>query len=145
MFVGGSAGSTAGGMKISRFLVIFRAVAHELYRSFRPHAVFAVKIGKQPVPDEVVRGVLVFFCFFIILFFFGAVFLGLFGIDIVTAATASIAALGNIGPGLERVGSIENYAFVPAPGKIVLALLMIIGRLEILTVAALLLPAFWKK
>lgn len=145
MFIGGSAGSTAGGMKISRFMVIFKAIYHELHRTFRPHAVFTVKIGRQPVPNEVVRGVLVFFCFFIILFFFGALFLGMFGIDIVTAATASIAALGNIGPGLERVGSIENYAFIPAPGKIMLALFMIIGRLEILTIAVLLLPAFWQK
>ena len=145
MFIGGSAGSTAGGMKVSRFLVIFKAVYHELHRTFRPHAVFAVKIGRQPVPDEVVKGVLTFFCFFIVLFFFGSLFLSMFGIDIVTAATASIAALGNIGPGLEKVGSIENYAFVPAPGKILLAFFMIIGRLEILTVFVLLLPAFWRK
>jgi trk system potassium uptake protein TrkH len=102
----------------------------------------AIKLGQQAIPEEVVKGVLVFFCFFILLFFFGALFLGMFGIDIVTA---SISALGNIGPGLERVGSIENYAFIPAPGKIMLALFMIIGRLEILTIAVLLLPAFWQK
>ncbi len=145
MFIGGSAGSTAGGMKVSRFIVIFKAVYHELHRTFRPHAVFTVKIGRQPVPDEVVKGVLTFFCLFIVLFFFGSMFLSMFGIDIVTAATASIAALGNIGPGLEKVGSIENYAFVPPPGKILLSFFMIIGRLEILPIFVLLLPAFWRK
>ncbi len=145
MFVGASAGSTAGGIKISRILVVFKSIYHELYRSFRPHAVASVKIGRQPVPDEVVKGVLAFFCLFIILFFVGALFLAMFGIDIVTSATASIAALGNIGPGLERVGSIENYAFIPPPGKVMLALFMIIGRLEIAAILVLLVPAFWRK
>jgi trk system potassium uptake protein TrkH len=145
MFIGGSAGSTAGGMKISRFIVVFKAISNELYRTFRPHAVFSVKIGRQAVPDDVVKGVLTFFCFFIVLFFFGSLFLSMFGIDIVTSATATIAALGNIGPGLERVGSIENYAFVPPPGKILLAIFMIVGRLEILTILVLVLPGFWRK
>jgi len=145
MFIGGSAGSTAGGMKISRFIVVFKAISNELYRTFRPHAVFSVKLGRQSVPDDVVKGVLTFFCFFIVLFFLGSLFIAMFGIDIVTSSTATIAALGNIGPGLERVGSIEHYAFMPPPAKILLAILMIVGRLEILTVLVFILPGFWRK
>ncbi|HUU45480.1 MAG TPA: TrkH family potassium uptake protein [Acidobacteriota bacterium] len=145
MFVGGSAGSTAGGIKIARFLVLGRALANQLYKSFHPRAVLAVRIGATPVESDTVRAVCIFFATFIGLFFLGALLLTLFGIDLVTAGTASIACLANIGPGLALVGPTQNYAFVPGVGKIILSILMILGRLEILTILALLVPSFWRR
>jgi len=145
MFVGGSAGSTAGGIKIARLMVLGRALANQLVKSFHPRAILAVRIGKTPVDSETVRAVCIFFASFIGLFVLGSLLLTLFGLDIVTAATASVASLANIGPGLALVGPTQNYAFIPAAGKMILVALMILGRLEILTVLALLIPSFWRK
>jgi trk system potassium uptake protein TrkH len=145
MFVGGSAGSTAGGIKIARFMVLFRALYNQLIKSFQPRAVLAVRIGQTPIESETVRAVGVFFAAFIGLWALGALLLALLGIDLITAITASVAALANIGPGLALVGPTQNYAFIPAAGKIILTILMVLGRLEILTILALLVPSFWRK
>jgi trk system potassium uptake protein TrkH len=145
MFIGGSAGSTAGGVKIARFMVLGRGLVNQLIRTFHPRAVLTVKIGNVPVEKETVLVVAAFFGGFTGLFFVGSLLLAMMGLDIVSASTAVIASLGNIGPGLARVGPTANYAFVPPGGKIILSALMILGRLEILTVLALLVPSFWRK
>jgi trk system potassium uptake protein TrkH len=145
MFIGGSAGSTAGGIKIARLMVLGRALINELIKMFHPRAVLTVKIGDTPVEKATVRTVGAFFAAFIGLFFFGSLILTMMGLDLITATTAVVASLGNIGPGLGLVGSTQNYAFVPPAGKIVLSVLMILGRLEILTVLALLIPSFWRR
>jgi trk system potassium uptake protein TrkH len=145
MFVGGSAGATAGGIKVARLMVLGRALVNQLVKSFQPRAILAVRIGRTPVESETVRAVCIFFAAFIGLFFLGSLLLTLFGLDLVTAATASIASLANIGPGLALVGPTQNYAFIPEAGKMILVVLMILGRLEILTVLALLVPSFWRK
>lgn len=145
MFVGASAGSTAGGIKVYRVIVITKAAAHELRRSFQPQLVRAVRVGGAVVPDEVVRSILTFFALFVGIWVAASMVIAAMGVDIVTSTTAVAATLGNIGPGLERVGSIENFAFIPAGGKWLLSLCMILGRLEIVTVAALLVPSFWRR
>lgn len=145
MFVGGSAGSTAGGIKIARLMVIGRVLMNQLVKTFQPGAVLAVKIGKTPIESDTVRTVGVFFAAFVGLFFAGSLALTLMGLDILTASSAVLASLANIGPGLNLVGPTNNYAFVPPGGKVILSLLMITGRLEIFTVLALLVPSFWRK
>jgi trk system potassium uptake protein TrkH len=145
MVIGGSAGSTAGGMKVSRLIVVVKSIKDELIRASRPHVVRVMKIGGRAIPREISRGILVFFAMFLLVFVAGTLFMTLFGLDMITAATAVIATLANIGPGLERVGSIENYAFIHPVGKLFLSFCMILGRLELVTVGAVLLPSFWKR
>ncbi len=145
MFIGGSAGSTAGGIKIARYMVLWRALANVVMKSFRPNVVTAVKIGTTPVDRETVLSVSSFFAAFMGLFFFGSLFMAILGLDPISAATSVVACLANIGPGLGSVGPTQNYAFIAPAGKVVLSALMILGRLEILTVVALLFPSFWRR
>jgi trk system potassium uptake protein TrkH len=145
MVIGGSAGSTAGGMKVSRLIVVVKSIKDELIRASRPHVVRAMKIGGHTIPREISRGILVFFAMFLMVLVVGTLFMTLLGLDMITALTAVVATLANIGPGLERVGSIENYAFIHPVGKLFLSFCMILGRLELVTVGAVLLPSFWKR
>ena len=145
MFVGGCAGSTGGGMKVIRFMILWKAIYAELYRTFRPQAVLSIKVGGNHVSGDHVRTVLGFFAAGMGAFLFGSLFVTLFGIDLVTSVTAVSASLFNIGPGLGQVGSIENYGWMPQPVQLVLSLLMILGRLELFTILVLLLPPFWRR
>jgi len=145
MFIGGSAGSTAGGIKVSRFLVLIKIVRVELFKAVHPNAVVAIKIGDSPIKDDIAKSIAGFFILFIIVFATGSIFMAALGLDIITAFSSVIACLANIGPGLGRVGSIENFAFIPEIGKLFLSFCMILGRLELFTVMALMIPAFWKK
>jgi trk system potassium uptake protein TrkH len=105
----------------------------------------AVKIGKSVMSDEVIKSIFGFFTIFVFAFVFGSIFMALLGLDIVTATTSVVATLANIGPGLAKVGSIENFAFIPTIGKVFLSFCMILGRLELYTVLVLLVPDFWKR
>jgi len=145
MFLGASAGSTAGGMKLARIIIIIKAAYRELYKIFFPHAVISVKMGKATVNEDVVRMALVFFALFILSFTIGTLFMSALGLELETAFSSVVATLANIGPGLDQVGSTENYAFIPAIGKLFLSFCMILGRLELFTVLVLLIPDFWKR
>jgi trk system potassium uptake protein len=145
MFVGGCAGSTAGGIKISRLMVIFKVAYQETYRVFRPQVRMSVRIGRSVVSEEIVRSILVFFSSFVVLFALGSIFMAALGLGIITASTSVAACLGNIGPGLARVGALENYAHIPAIGKIFLSFCMMLGRLELGTLLVLLVPDFWRR
>jgi len=145
MFVGGMAGSTAGGIKVSRLIILAKAGYHEIYKAFHPHAVFSVKVGDLVIDDSVMRSVLVFFGVFIASFVVGTLVIAALGYDMATSATSVVATLANIGPGLSRVGAIENYAFFPSAAKVFLSFLMILGRLELFTVLVLFIPDFWKR
>ncbi len=145
MFVGGSAGSTGGGMKVIRFMILWKAVYVELYHTFRPQAVRQSKIGGVKIAPDIVHTVLAFFAVGMGAFLFGTLIVSSFGIDIVTASTAVIASLFNIGPGLGMVGSTANYGWMPYPVQVLLSFLMILGRLELFTVLVLLLPPFWRR
>ena len=145
MFMGGMAGSTAGGMKVSRLMVVTKAAWIQVYLTFRPAAVKKTKLGRSVMPDPIEKSILGFFVLFIAVFAFGSLFMASLGLDVVTATTSVIATLGNIGPGLARVGSIENFAFIPAVGKVFLSICMILGRLELYTVLVLFLPDFWRR
>jgi len=145
MFIGGSAGSTAGGMKISRVMVLIKTVRAGLFKAVHPNAVVAIKIGNEPISDGTVRSIAGFFILFVIVFAVGSMFMAALGLDLTTAFSSVVACLANIGPGLGQVGSLENFAGIPEIGKLFLSFCMILGRLELFTVMALLLPSFWRK
>lgn len=145
MFIGGMAGSTAGGMKVFRFVVIFKAIRLRLHEVFRPAAVQLVKVSGRTVSRDVVNDILVFFALGMFTFIGASLYMTFLGLDVVTATTSVAATLFNIGPGLERVGSVENFAFIPTSGKVVLSFCMILGRLEFYSLLVLLLPEFWRE
>ena len=145
MFIGGCAGSTAGSIKVMRVAVGLKSAFREMRQNFSPNTVAAVFVGGKAVPDAVVRSVTGFFVLFLASWATGALLLTWDGNSLVTAATASIATLGNIGPGLEAVGPIENYAFFSRRDKVTMVFLMLLGRLEVYSIAALLSLRFWRR
>jgi len=144
MFVGGCAGSAAGGPKVVRHLLMARYTIRELKRTLHPRAVLPVKLGGRVVPDPIMRDVVVFMLFYLLVFAAGAAIVVALGADLLTGITASIACLGNIGPGFENVGPMANFAHLHPISKIVLTLLMWIGRLEVLTVLVLFRFEAWR-
>ncbi len=147
MFVGASAGSTGGGIKVIRIIIAAKVMYAELERVFRPNVVRTIRIGKSAIDPELKQGVLVYVLLILLLFLGGTVGLMLIepagSLDFGTAATASAATLNNIGPGLSKVGATQNYGFFSAPAKILLSMLMVLGRLEVYAVLVLLRLAFW--
>lgn len=145
MFVGGCAGSTGGGMKHSRILVVLKQSLSELRRCVFPRSMLNIRLNRQRLPPPVVHKVMAFFCLFIGLYVFFTLGLSVLGVgDIVTAASASIAALGNIGPGLGAVGATCTYAWMTPEAKLLLSLAMLLGRLELYTVLVLIVPDFYE-
>lgn len=144
MFIGGCAGSAGGGPKVVRHLLIARYTLLELRRTLHPRGVLPVKLGGRVVPDDVMRAVLVFFLFYLLVFAVCTMIVIALGADILTGLTATIATLGNIGPGFAAVGPMANFADLHPVSKIVLTAAMWIGRLEVLTVLALMRPEVWR-
>ncbi len=145
MFLGASAGSTGGGVKVLRLLLLLKHAHRELRRLIHPRAVYAVKLGGRAVPDEVLNKVWGFLGLYLVLFMCGFLALGALGLDLTTSYAAVMATIGNIGPGLGMVGPSDNYAAIPLVGKWILIGCMLLGRLEIYTVIILLMPEFWRK
>jgi len=145
MFIGGSAGSTGGGIKVIRIYVLMKFVFSEFVRLLHPRAVVPVRISNTVVSKDVLLNILGFFVLFMALFVIGVFVLAASGMDIETSFGAAAATLGNIGPGLGKVGPTDHYAHIPTFAKWVLSVLMLMGRLEIYTVIILFSPAFWKK
>jgi trk system potassium uptake protein TrkH len=144
MFVGGCAGSTAGGMKVMRIIVLAKMAYQRVESTFRPKTVRALRVSGHVVDEDVQRMVSAFFILFFIWFMFGCLVMSALGLPFTTAVTAVIACLNNIGPGLGLVGSTMNYAIIPEPGKLFLSLCMILGRLELFSICVLLIPSFWR-
>lgn len=145
MFFGGCAGSTGGGMKMIRIMMVGKVALNELRKLTQPRLVAPVKVGDEAVDDRRVINTVSFVMLFVGLFILTAALMLLFVPDMTTAATCSIATIGNIGPGLGGIGAIENYGWIPLPGKWILVISMLLGRLEIFTVLILLRPAVWRK
>jgi trk system potassium uptake protein TrkH len=145
MFIGGSAGSTGGGVKIIRHLLLIKNSLLEMKRSIHPHAIIPVKYNGRSVSQQIIFNVMAFFLIYILVFSFGTLTLSLLGHDFDTSIGATIATLGNIGPGIGDVGPIDNYAFFSPFAKWLLSFLMLLGRLEIFTVLIVISPAFWKR
>jgi len=144
MFIGGCAGSAAGGPKVVRHVLMARATIRELKRILHTRAILPVKLGGRVVPERILRDVQVFMLFYLLTFSVGAAVVVFFGADLMTGITASIACLGNIGPGFETVGPMASFAHLHPVSKIVLTLEMWIGRLEVLTVLVLFRFEAWR-
>jgi trk system potassium uptake protein TrkH len=146
MFIGGCAGSTGGGMKVIRVWVAMKSGLRSIKQSILPNAIFHIKVDDHPIPDPYVLRATTYFLIYMSLFGIGTVFMTLSeSTDLVTAFAASVACLSNIGPGLGKVGAVENYAWISQPGKWMLSFLMLAGRLELYSVLVLLVPATWRK
>ncbi|HMP73210.1 MAG TPA: TrkH family potassium uptake protein [Kiritimatiellia bacterium] len=145
MFIGGCAGSTSGGIKAIRILVLLKKLTREIRLFLRPQAVYPVKLGRQILEPSIVAGISVFFFIFTMTFTAGCLVMALYTEDLITGVSSVIAALGNIGPGLGDVGPAQTYATMPQGAKVTLSLLMLLGRLELYTLLVLLMPGFWRK
>ncbi len=145
MFVGGSAGSTGGGMKVLRIVLIFKMVGRKFKEFINPRRVMVVRLGDQVVNEGTLVMIGMFFIAYILIFVLGTVIMVGYGLDMVSAIGASASALGNVGPGLGLVGPANNFRTVPHTGRLVLAILMWIGRLEIFTAIVLFNPGLYKE
>lgn len=145
MFVGGTAGSTSGGMKCMRLLVVAKHVFRELRLLIHPRAVIQVKIDRRVVGPPIINSILAFIGLFVGVWTVSTFLLVTLGMDVITAVGATTATLSNIGPGLNQVGAMDNYAWISQPGKWLLIFNMLAGRLELYTVFALMVPGFWRK
>ena len=144
MFIGGMGGSTTGGMKVIRVLLLVKYAALETRRMLHARALLPVKIGKQLIKEDVVRNTLGFFLFFMSAFIISTILLSTMGLDIESSIGAAASAMGNIGPALGEFGPTDNYALLPNPGKWILTFCMLLGRLEIFTVIVLFSRTYWK-
>jgi trk system potassium uptake protein TrkH len=145
MFFGGMIGSTGGGMKQVRILLILKQAYRELYQLIHPRAVTALKLDAKHLPKEILGSIWGFIFLFIIIMVIATLGLSISGLDTKTAATTVISALSNVGPALGSAGPAENYASLPSLAKWILIFCMLVGRLEVYTVIILLVPHFWKK
>lgn len=158
MFVGGCAGSTGGGIKVVRFLIFFKAMRVEIERAFRPNVVRTIRLGGVPLDNTIRHDVIVYFS--LVLFVFISSWMLLAAIEpdtqwngengtgsaakLLDCASAVAATLNNIGPGLGVLGPAENYSDFSAAGKLLLTLLMLLGRLELFAILVLFMPSFWR-
>jgi trk system potassium uptake protein TrkH len=145
MFVGGSSGSTGGGIKVIRIVTLFKQGWNELKYLIYPRGVFQIKMNRRAVGREVVNAISGFVFLYVLLLLFSALIVATAGNDILTSLSTSLATLGNIGPGFGRVAPSEGYSFYPDYVKWYLSFIMMAGRLEIYTVLVLFLPKFWKR
>lgn len=145
MFFGGMVGSTGGGMKQVRIMLMFKQAYRELYHLIHPRALTALKLDEKNVPKETLGGIWGFLFLFVSISVIATLLMTALGVDIITSASTVISSMSNVGPALGDAGPTENYAPIPAVGKWILALCMLIGRLEIYTVILLFMPMFWRK
>ena len=146
MFIGGCAGSTTGGIKIFRLLLLFRISTNQIKRLTHPHGVFITSFNEKSVDEDTSNSIMIFFFMYILIFIISSILLSLYDLDFITAMSAAASAISNVGPGLGgTIGPDGNYASLPTIAKWILAITMLIGRLELFTFLALLSVTFWKK
>jgi len=143
-FVGASAGSTTGGIKIIRTLVIFKYIYFEIKRLIHPNVVYNIKIGKKIINEDIIKNTLGFYLFYIMIFVIFSIFISFYNIDLISAMSISASSLGNIGPGLGSIGPYDNWGHLPNAVKIISTFCMLLGRLEIFTVMVLISRIFFK-
>ena len=145
MFVGASAGSTGGGIKVVRFLLMFKLVRRELVKLIHPRSVHVVRLGGKPVEEETLSGVLLFFFVYLMVGAAAVFLVSLDGKDMLTTTTAVLATISNVGPGLGAVGPMGNYSTFSPLSKLVMSFCMVTGRLELFPMLLLFVPSFWKR
>lgn len=144
MFLGGSTGSTAGGIKMARHLVLIKNIKILFRKQISPHAVMQVRLNNNRLSDEANNSILTFISVYFLIFVAGTLLLVFLGIDGSTASSSVATCMAGIGPGIGSVGPVGNFAHLPEAGKVILVMLMIIGRLEIYTVIMLFSKTFWR-
>ncbi len=144
-FAGGMAGSTGGGIKVVRHLVLIKNTLKEFRQLVHPRAMLPLRLNGAVIPEDVLRNVLTFFVMYIAFIGIGTIIVAFLGLDLFSALSGTMSSIGNIGPAFGTMGPTENYAHVPWLGKWVFSFLMMAGRLEIFTVIVILLPVFWKR
>ena len=144
MFIGGMGGSTGGGMKVARIILLVKYAATETRRMLHSRAIIPIRIGDRYISEDVVRNTLGFFLFYMSIFGITALILTTLNLDIESAIGAAASAIGNIGPGLGAFGPTDNYALLHPIGKWMLTFCMLLGRLEIFTIMVLFSRTFWK-
>lgn len=145
LFTGGCAGSTAGGLKLFRIVLVGKTLFHEIQMSFRPSLVSKIRVGSTIVSADLIRPVLAFIGVYFAFITFGALFLGIEGHDMLTSLTASMTAVGNVGPGFGTIGPTESFSHFSGEAKVMLAILMLLGRLEFFTILGLFHRKFWAR
>jgi len=145
MFLGGSTGSTAGGIKMARHLIGFKNLSRFFHQLASPYAVIPLKLNKKTIDQDLNNSILTFISIYFIVFIVGCLLLIIIGIDGKTASGSAATCMAGIGPGIGTVGPASNFAHLPSVGKVILAFLMIVGRLEIYTVFLLFTRDFWMK
>lgn len=143
-FSGGSTGSTSGGLKTMRVIVMIKNSLLELKRQIHPTAIIPVRFNGKAVPQNITNTIAAFVLIYLIIFFGGTLVMSMIGLDFLTAVGSVAATLGNIGPGLGSVGPVDNFAHIVPEGKLFLSFLMLMGRLELFTVLILFMPYFWR-
>lgn len=144
-FIGGSAGSTSGGVKIVRHIVMIKSSFYEFKKLLHPNAIIPVRYDGGSVPKTIIYNILSFFILYMLIFIVSSILFTFFGLDFESAIGATASSLGNIGPAIGSVSPVDNFAHLSTPAKWFCAFLMLIGRLELFTVLILLTPFFWKK
>jgi len=145
MFLGGSSGSTSGGVKVVRHLLMIKGGFLEFKRALHPNAIIQARYNKKIVGESISYNILGFFILYMLSFIIGALGFGFMGIDFESAVGLAASTLGNVGPALGAFGPVDNYEALADAGKIWASFLMLLGRLELFTVLILLTPFFWKK
>ena len=146
MFIGGCAGSTTGGIKIFRLLLLFRGSKAQIKKLTRPHGVFITSFNDKSVGEDTFYSIMGFFFIYILIFILSAILLSFFNLDFLTALSASASAISNVGPGLGNIiGPNGDYSTIPYQTKWILSVTMLIGRLELFTFLVLLSGSFWRK
>mgnify|MGYP006274148301 CR=1 FL=1 len=145
MFIGGSSGSTGGGIKVVRIITLLKQAVNEMNYLLHPRGIFSIKLSGTQVKKNVVYAISGFVILYMFLILLTAVIVGLSGFDLLTSVSTALVTLGNIGPGFAMVGPTQNYAFFPDHVKWILSFVMMMGRLEVFTVLILFTPRFWRR
>ncbi len=143
MFIGACAGSTGGGIKVIRHVILFKKLFTSLKQALHPRGIFLIRYNDKPISEELVQTVVSFIIFYLMIFGVGTIIMTATGLDIRSSAGSVITCLGGIGPGIGTVGPAANFAHVAEFGKIFLSFIMLLGRLEIYSLIVVLTPAFW--
>jgi len=145
MFIGGCAGSTAGGIKNIRILTLIKSMKTEILQIIHPRGVYSVRIGEKNIEEKYLSEIKSFFFMYMFVYVVAVLIVSLDGFDMATTLSSVAATLSNIGPGFAIVGPMGNFSQMSALSKLVLSLTMLIGRLEIYPLLLLTVPSFWRK
>ena len=145
MFVGGCAGSTACGIKIFRLQMLFIFLKNQVKKLISPNSIIIAKYNNQKISDNFINSIIIFIFSFLFLFFIIALLLSISGLDFLTSISGAASAISNVGPGLgDVIGPNGNYKAIPDLSKWILAIGMLLGRLELFAVLVLFFPSFWR-